>query len=107
MYLEGSWRFPLESTWLSWALSKHRGDLRLVQSPELGDSFRVNSQRQVGQLTAPRARGKVVKGSFLCQGSKTDTPGEGDQETSEQFDFSHQLIFSKNSKEWSFTSKKE
>lgn len=73
MYLKGSWRFPLESTWLSWALSKHRGDLRLVQSPELGDSFRVNSQRQVGQLTAPRARGKVVKGSFLCQGSKTET----------------------------------
>lgn len=44
-----------------------------MQSPELGDSFCASSQQQAEQLTAPIARGKVVKESFLCQGSKTET----------------------------------
>lgn len=65
----------------------------LVQSPELGllceqppagwAAHSAHSKREggKGQLLVPRQQ-------------NWDTPGEGDQETSEQFDFSHWLLFS-------------
>lgn len=99
------------STWIHLAVM---GTVKAQGRPSLSAEPRARGQLLCEQpaagWAAHSAQGKREsgKGQLLVPRQQNwGTPGEGDQETSEQFDFSHQLIFSKNSKEWSFTSKKE